>query len=478
MPSLPLTIQQMTGNPFLPGDPFTTPIPQVRRSASQADVRKAEPPLTPAEIQEAQRLGILPAAPAPSANVGQVSAPVQADPGRTSPPPAARAPSPVRRGAGVVPRVQLDPAAAPPSPLSQSIAAQRGQYNTQLDKVSGPTDYTQLSRQMQDRSRAGMDDMYASVLAGLGPSAVHGLQEPLLKNALAARSPMKVEGGMIDENGRVMIDPAFQKNKIADQLRNRLLQLDQLEAKVGSDQEKAALAHERNLIMLMMQQMRVDMNQNNQSASTYGFTPDGRRIVENRQGVQFVENPDGSLTRYMGPSTPKAAYEKNIQGAMGLQGNVNRLDALIGLAQKNPEAFGLAAAATSFLPDIAQQRVMPKVLTPEQMVARNYIQRQAADEIHQIYGAALTMGEGHRASQWAIGPRDSVETVMSKLQAARDWAAQTMIAQGVAPNAAAQGRVNPGNVPPTPQGPSVPAGMPPSSGQGLPPGWGYREGRR
>ena len=468
-PVLPRALQQMH-DPFLTG-------PVVQR-ASQADVRRAEPqPLTPEEVQEAQAYGILPASPAmPPAvptNVGHVSAVSPVELGKGSPPPAAVGPRPAARGPAVVPRVQLDPAAAPQSPLSQALAAQREKYNTQLDKMTATPDYSQLSRQMQQRSAQGMDDMYASVLAGIGPEAVQGMQQPLLKNALAARQPMKVEGGQIDENGQVMLDPSFQRNKVADQLRNRLAQIDALEVRMQSDAEKAALAHERNMVLLLMRQMGLQMNQQNQGASTYGFTPEGQRVVEDRQGNQYVINQDGSRTRYMGPSTPRTAYEKNVQTAMQGQGSLERINKLIDLTNQNPEAFGLGAAATSMLPDIAQQRVMPKVLTPEQMVARNYIQRQAAEEIHQIYGAALTMGEGHRAAQWAIGPRDSFESVIGKLTAARDWVSQNMSSQGVAAGVSADVRRNP-NGPATP--PAPPANVPPARGGGsLPPGWSVRE---
>src|SRR5262245_16789941 len=206
-------------------------------------------PLTPEEIQEAQRLGIIPGpqnrmgpalpralaaglesgaralppgagapqvppsdrmlpprldvpqtvqapvpAPqsAPTANVGQISAPVQPNPAPLSSP-VPQAPQRVApRGPAVVPRVQLDPATAPTSPLSQSLAAQREKYNTQLDRLMAPPDYGQLSQQMRNRAAGGMDDMYAAVLAGIGPEAVRGMQEPLLKKSLAAQAPMSI----------------------------------------------------------------------------------------------------------------------------------------------------------------------------------------------------------------------------------------------------------------------------------------------
>lgn len=426
------------------------------------------PQLTPEEVAEAQRLGIRipgrvgPALPrALASTLGHVSAAEQ--PGRGVGPakvaPSAR--NPLTGGSGLVPRVQLDPVSAPENPLAKSMALQREKYNKELDDLSKPADYSQLSSQMRARSRAGMDDMYASALAGIGPEAVRGMQEPLLKQALSTRQPMKVEGGQIDESGQAMMDPGFQRNRRVEQLRLRLADLDAKELRAVNDSEKNALAHERNQVLVLLRMIQSQNNPWAQNASTWGYTPEGERVVEDRQGNQFKIGADGSRTRYTGPTIPRTAFEKNTQAAMTLQGNVNRATDLIELAKSNPEAFSLKAAAVGMTPSIIQSRIMPRVLTEEQMKVRNYVNRQAAREIHEIYGAALTMGEGKRAAQWAIEPGESVESVLTKLQAARDWAEQAMGAQGNAASNIARGRMPNSSNP-------APAGK-------LPPGWGVRE---
>lgn len=437
-------------------------------------------PLSPEEIQEAQYLGIIPGTRLSArgvlplsinaANGGQVSArvPTGGTPAMGPTAPVGRRPVPA--GPDYVPRVQLDPATAPQSPLSQSIAASREKYTRELDALNQPPDYSQLQQQQRERTGAARDDMFASALAGIGPEAVQGFQQPLLKHALAARQPLKIEGGQIDESGRVMLDPAFQQNKKIEALRGRLAQLDALEARIASDADKAALVHERNMIMTLIAQIRASQG-GQQGSATWGFTAGGNRIVE-RNGVQFEEMPDGSFKRFIGVGTPKTNFEKNAQSAMQLQGSIARSDALLEQVDKNPKAFGLAASVTSMLPDIIQQRVMPKVLNADQLAVRNYVQRQAADEIHQIYGAALTMGEGMRAAQWAIGPKDSFESTMSKLHAARAWAMQTVQGQGTAANNAAASRLNNGGQPPAN---NLPGGIPAPGGAKLPNGWSVRE---
>lgn len=431
--------------------------------------------LSPEEVAEAQRMGIVipgmvgrPLPRALAATLGHESglkrAPVGGIPGPLAP--VGRRPLP--SGPDYVPRVELSPTRSEPSPLAKSLAESRKRYTEQLDRLDKPTDYSQLSDQMRQRSAAGMDDMYASALAGLGPEAVRGFQQPLLKQALAARQPLQVEGGQIDDQGRVMIDPAFQKNKQAEQLRQKLAEIDRQERQIMSDDQRTALSHERNMVLLLMQQLR-DANgmSGKGGASTWGYTPKGERIIEDRQGNQWVEQPDGSRIRYMGPGIQKGPFERNVQGSMDLQGSVNRADQLIQLAEANPDSFGIVPALVAMTPSIVQSRLMPKVLTPEQQTARNYIQRQAAEEIHQIYGAALTMGEGRRAAQWAIEPGEGIESVLAKLKSARDWASQTMMSKGSAANEQARQRLGNSQTPtPTPA-----AGSPGA----IPPGWSVKE---
>ena len=430
-----LSLYQMTGNPFL------QTLPKARAAAAP---QPQQPPLTPQEVEEAKALGILPPvgpATPPPTNLGQFF-PSQTGAGRVATDATVGiGRRPVPTGTDYVPRVQLSPATAPASPLSQSLAARRAALNKELDVVSKPPDYTQLSQQIQARSADNMDNAYAAALAGLGPEAIQGFQPALLKQAMAAQQPMKVEGGFIDPSGRVMMDPGYQQQKKTEMLLTKLHQLDVLEQRVTSDQEKIAIAHERNMVLALIGQMRAEMGGGRGGASTWGFAPDGRRIVEDRNGNQYVINQNGSRELYTGIGTQKAPFEKNVQASQELSGRVMSADKLIALADANPEAFGLTPTVVSALPDMVQGRVMPKVLTPEQLQVRNQVLRQAAIEIHEIYGAALTMGEGHRASQWAIGKNDSDEMVINKLRAARDWAEQKRQALGQAANTVAGTRL-------------------------------------
>ena len=109
------------------------------------------------------------------------------------------------------------------------------------------------------------------------------------------------------------------------------------------------------------------------------------------------------------------------------QGKLNeapgRIDQIIKEAGENEKAFGIVPAASNLLPDFVGSRLRDKVLTEDQQKTRMKVQTQAAKVIHDVYGAALSRGEAFRANSWAPNPMDSYETTMTKLKAAKEYAA-------------------------------------------------------
>ena len=120
---------------------------------------------------------------------------------------------------------------------------------------------------------------------------------------------------------------------------------------------------------------------------------------------------------------PKATFEKEVTAASDLGSVASRADALVNQIEKSPEAFGLRSAAVAAVPGAMQGYAARAVgLTPEQLQARSTVLRQAAQEINELYGAALSMGEQARANTFLPHPSDPPEMLISKLKAARDWA--------------------------------------------------------
>lgn len=161
--------------------------------------------------------------------------------------------------------------------------------------------------------------------------------------------------------------------------------------------------------------------------SQAGFTPQGEPVVSNRSGMNFLigVQPDGkpTYTPYQGPMIPKASFDKEVMAAADLSSIAARADGLVKQVEQNPAAFGLRSAAVSAMPGALQSYAAIAVgLTPEQLRARSTVLRQAAQEINELYGAALSMGEQARANTFLPNASDEPGMLIAKLMAARDWA--------------------------------------------------------
>lgn len=109
----------------------------------------------------------------------------------------------------------------------------------------------------------------------------------------------------------------------------------------------------------------------------------------------------------------------------------DRIGNIIETAKKNEEAFGVVPAAASMLPNFIGSRITSKALTPEQRQARADVMRQAAQEIHALYGAALSRGEAGRANSFAPNPNDDYDSVMDKLKSAQNYAKSISKSSGI-----------------------------------------------
>ena len=151
-----------------------------------------------------------------------------------------------------------------------------------------------------------------------------------------------------------------------------------------------------------------------------------------RDRFSLITNADGSVSRINMDTGELSPVEGVNRGAKPLSKSeqavkdagmaADNIDKLLAKAKESPESFGTVPAAASMLPNALASRITSKVQTSEQNQARNDVMRQAAIEVHKIYGSALSRGESSRADSWAINPTDNFETVMSKLNSARDYA--------------------------------------------------------
>ena len=101
--------------------------------------------------------------------------------------------------------------------------------------------------------------------------------------------------------------------------------------------------------------------------------------------------------------------------------SASRADEIIKKVESNPEAFGITANVLSMLPNAVQGRATGLLLDEDTLKVRSDVLRQAAMEINELYGAALSAGESARAATFIPDAKDPPNVVIDKLKSARDW---------------------------------------------------------
>ena len=320
-------------------------------------------------------------------------------------------------------------------------------------------DFSQLQAFAKQQGEQGQTAMLNALAAQYAGESFQPLQTQFLRRAAAAQEPMKIGGGMLTPDGQFMRDPVAARTQ-------ELARLDRL---IGAEQddisaeERTAQARidrlERDRQMIEQKELdrelrrslaeTVRANRQGSQAGTFsqsGFTPTGQQVVTNsKSGVSYLltVQPDGTpnYTPYQGPMIPKGSFDKDVAAVADLAGVSARADKLIEQVESNPTAFGLRSAAVAAVPGSLQGYAAKAVgLTPQQLEARSLVLRQAAQEINELYGAALSMGEQARANTFLPNPADPPEMLLSKLKAARDWAKTQTSRYGPGVNAAALAR--------------------------------------
>jgi hypothetical protein len=340
--------------------------------------------------------------------------------------------------------------------LPSALRARLGKVQSQLDELdSQEVDTSALQAFAQQQGESGQTAMLNALAAQYAGENFQPVQAQFLKRAAAAAEPMKIGGGMLTPQGQFVKDPFAQRDQRRTALERQALGLErmageeeraaeraaevarQFNERRADQQRRDADAAEFRRLGLGLQQLGLDLRREALgkkgdgqvgSFSPAGFTPQGQQVVTNtKSGVSYILNvqPDGTpnYTPYQGTMIPKGTFDKEVSAAGDLSAVASRADRLVQMVDANPDAFGLRSAAVSALPGAVQGYAAKAVgLTPQQLEARSTVLRQAAQEINELYGAALSMGEQARANTFLPNPSDPPEMLMSKLKAARDWA--------------------------------------------------------
>lgn len=329
--------------------------------------------------------------------------------------------------------------------LPSALRTRLGKVQQQLDDMDGQeVDTSALQAFARQQGESGQASMLNALAAQYAGENFQPVQAQFLKRAAAAAEPMKIGGGMMTPQGQFIKDPFAQRDQRRTALERQALGLERM----AGEEERTAQAREDRLsrdrqsdefrrMGLDLQKQGLDLRRDlaaNKGGSAVGsfspagFTPQGQQVVTNtKSGVSYVLSlqPDGTpnYTPYQGAMIPKGTFDKEVSAAGDLSAVAARADRLVQMVDANPDAFGLRSAAVSALPGAVQGYAAKAVgLTPQQLEARSTVLRQAAQEINELYGAALSMGEQARANTFLPNPSDPPEMLMSKLKAARDWA--------------------------------------------------------
>lgn len=330
-----------------------------------------------------------------------------------------------------------------PNTLETLRGRAAGMYDRATQLMGQPLDYSGIQSFAKQRGQEGEQAMLNALAAQYAGEQFQPLQQQLMKTAAGSKEPIKMGGGMITGAGQFIKDPEAAQDKEVALLLNQAKYYEQMAqtAETARERIEAQRKHDETMQQLRvmglgLQQQSLDlrrqMAQNNTSAvgsfAQAGFTPDGKQVVTNtKSGVNYLLTlqPDGtpSYAPYQGAMIPKATFEKETGAVSELAATASRADKLIQQVEQNPDAFGLRSAAVSMVPGAMQGYAAKAVgLTAQQLEARSTVLRQAAQEINELYGAALSMGEQARANTFLPNPGDPPDVLIAKLKAARDWA--------------------------------------------------------
>jgi hypothetical protein len=110
-----------------------------------------------------------------------------------------------------------------------------------------------------------------------------------------------------------------------------------------------------------------------------------------------------------------------------------KLGGLVDKVLQNQGAFDLRnTAINTVLPNSMANRVTSMINTPESMQVRAQLLKDASEEMSRLFGAAQSLGEDARASEFLIKAGDGVETIINKLKGARDYAETLKLKHGPA----------------------------------------------
>lgn len=189
-----------------------------------------------------------------------------------------------------------------------------------------------------------------------------------------------------------------------------------LDTRYGVDErERATAANNANALEVARIKAAVDRSGHKQIAG----------VDEDNVVVSYDPSGNGSLVRAdgkppKGAVLPLSMVAKDVAVGRTIGQSVAKADSLMEDVKKNMGAFGgwdsAKVDAAGVLGPQFKGWVAKKTYSPEEQQIRTMVGYQAAEILHQLYGAAVTKGEGSRAAEFEYKLSDPPERILWKIQ--------------------------------------------------------------
>jgi hypothetical protein len=297
--------------------------------------------------------------------------------------------------APVTPDVEAPAAAA--APAGPDFNTQRARVEALLDELNQSKDLSALQAEGKRRGARGGTDMLMALAAQQAGPGFEGVQQIMLKQAMAARDPLKFSGGIVNEEGQVVEDPNYKAQEQRSMYERRLAGLDRGE-------NAAAIA-----------------------AAERARRAEALRLQESGRNERAAERNALSMTlKSMGIATKGAG--KDGVGA----GKILPQSALKSLGELQSSAERVGSLAGEFKPEFAGAKGalnaaagrLPFIDTDAAEWWRNYRKEAELVQRHELFGATLTGAEQNAWRAADISPTMDPQAVQRNLARRADIAKQ------------------------------------------------------
>jgi hypothetical protein len=268
--------------------------------------------------------------------------------------------------APVAPDAEAPTAAVPAGP---DFNTQRARIEAALEELNQPKDLSALQSEGKRRGTQGTSSLLMALAAQQAGPEFGGIQQHMLRQAMAARDPLKFSGGIVNEEGQVVEDPNYKAQEQRSMYERRLAGLDRGENTAAiAAAERARREEATRMGDQRARELQADRLQ--QSLLLKSMTAAGKGGGKDAAGA--------------GPG--KTMTPGNIMKIAEMEKSVGATERLAG--EFKPEFAGAKGATMTAVGSL------PFASTDAAEWWRNYRREEELIKRHELFGATLTGSEG------------------------------------------------------------------------------------